>query len=214
MNALFKSLPAKVIAVVLLTTLIALAVATTALMAYDTRAYRQAITDDLSTQAEIVGLSAAAALAFDDAKSAAESLALMRSRPGILGAGLYKPSGDLFAGYSRPGVAGTLPAAPGEDGVRIADGEIWLVQPVIEKQQQIGTVVLRARYELWARLLSYLVILGVVMVASLGVAFLVSTILQTRITKPILSITDVARQVMERLQICTPMSGGPLEPTM
>jgi signal transduction histidine kinase len=198
MSRWWSSLPAKVIAAMLLTTLIALVVATTGLVVYDTRAYRQAITADLSTQAELVGLSASPALAFDDAKSAAENLALMQSRPGILGAALYKPSGQLFASYARPDVAGALPATPGDDGVRIERGEIWLVQPVVEKNERVGTVLLRARYELWARLSNYLVILATVMIASFGVALLVSATLQRRITAPILDITRVARQVMDR----------------
>jgi signal transduction histidine kinase/ActR/RegA family two-component response regulator len=194
-----ESLRGRVVLVVLMATFIALTVATAALALYDARSYRQAVTADLSTQAEILARTNAPALAFDDPQAAHENLALMHDRPAILAAGLYKSTGDLFASYSRDSSAeASVPAMPGATGVYIEGDQIWVVKRVMENREQVGTVLLRARYELGERLANYLVILVAVMLASLCVALLVSSFLQARVTNPILSFTDVVRQVMKR----------------
>ena len=61
-----RSLRSKMIAVVLLTTLAALAVALGAMVANDVRRSQQAWTADLMTQAELLAQATAPALSFDD----------------------------------------------------------------------------------------------------------------------------------------------------
>ncbi|HEY5367286.1 MAG TPA: ATP-binding protein [Casimicrobiaceae bacterium] len=194
-----QSLQGRVILVVLLATFVALAVAMTALAIYDARAYRQALTTDLSTQAEILARTNVPALAFDDPKAANESLALMHERADILSATLYGPTGELFASYSRPGAPDArAPAVPDRVGVHIDGDRISLVKPIVEQNERVGTVMLRAHYGLGERLSNYLVILVAVMLASLCVAFLVSSFLQARITMPIQLFTGVVRRVMKQ----------------
>ncbi|MFO1397326.1 MAG: ATP-binding protein [Burkholderiales bacterium] len=193
-----QSLRAQVVTIVLLATFIALTVATAALVLYDTHAYREALTADLATQAEILGRSTAPALAFDDPQAAQENLALMQSRPDILLAAVYRAGGDVFAIYRRPGIDVAVPARSGEGGARVEGETMTLVRPIVEKGETLGMVVLRARYEARGRLTSYVVILIAVMAASLVVAVLASVLLQRRITRPILAVSDVAREVMTR----------------
>ena len=193
-----QSLRGRAIAVVLVTTFVALVVATTTLAVYDAHAYREALTADLMAQADILGRVSAPALAFDDPQTARGNLAMMRARPGILSADLYRPNGQLFASYNPTGDAAAPVLGSTSAGVRIDSDDIWLTQPVVERGEAVGTVVLHARYELRQRLASYLAILIVVMFASLGVAVPVSAFLQARITNPMLAITGVARQVMTR----------------
>ena len=95
-----RTLRAKSIALVMLTTLSALAVALVAMVAYNLRAYHQAGVDDLSTQAELLGHTIAPALAFDDAKVAGDALRLLRVRPQIRAAVVYGPEGMTFANYA------------------------------------------------------------------------------------------------------------------
>jgi len=193
-----QSLEGRVVAVVLIATFFALTVAMAALAIYDARAYRDAVTADLTTQAEILGRTNVPALTFDDVQAAQENIALMRVRPTMNSVALYKPDGRLFASYGRD-TFGVMPSQTLVDsaGTRIDGQEIVLVQPIIESREKVGTIVLRASYEWQQRLASYFVILITVMVASLGIALLVTSFLQARITKPILSITGVARKVVD-----------------
>src|SRR5690606_5522249 len=72
-----RSLRAKLISVILLTTLASLVVAISAIVALDLRAYDRTLAADMSTQAELLGRMSATSLAFDDPKVAEANLALL-----------------------------------------------------------------------------------------------------------------------------------------
>lgn len=193
-----QSLRGRVIAINLAATLVALTVAMAALAIYDARAYRHAISADLTTQADILARTTAPALAFDDPGAAKETLALMQARPDVLSAVVYRASGEVFARYSRANLAeAAVPAMPGSGGIVIESGRIVLAQSIVDHQETLGTLVLSARYDVAQRLGSYMIILFSVMLASLCVSLLVSAFLQARITNPIRSMTGVVRRVME-----------------
>jgi signal transduction histidine kinase/CheY-like chemotaxis protein len=69
---------------------------------------------------------------------------------------------------------------------------------VVENGEPLGTIYLRALYNPWDRLRDYLTIIGVVMIASLALAALLSGWLQSTITAPILEVARVAREVIEK----------------
>jgi signal transduction histidine kinase/ActR/RegA family two-component response regulator len=187
----------KVLAMMLATTVLALGVAVTALLLYELRTYRQSWLDDLTTQADIIGRSSAPALAFDDPESAYANLGLLRTRSGIVAAGLYGADGKLFASY-RQNEAEALPASAHLPGSEIHGTEVTLYHAIVENGEVLGTLYLHGRYELWARLRDYLAILAGVTAGSLLVAFLVSVWLQERLTRPILDVARVARRVVEQ----------------
>jgi two-component system, sensor histidine kinase len=188
----------KLLVLMLFTTLVALAVAFAALIAYDLRTYHSHLLNDLSTQADILGRASVAAIAFDDPKSARETLALLGVRPQVLAAAIYDPQSRLFAAYSRAGKeAPRVPPRPGALGARVVGSEITLYQAIVEDGRGHGTVYIRARYEIVDRLLDYVSILALTLVLSMVVALLMSAWLQKMVTLPIIGISEVARNVME-----------------
>jgi signal transduction histidine kinase len=199
LQSIGRSIRYKLIMVVLAATASALLVAGTAMVIYDLRAYQRSWTDDLNTQAEILGRSSAPALAFNDPKSAREYLALLKARPEIAASAIYNAKGKLFASYTRPdSPSAAIPALPEFEGSRISGNAIVLYKRIVENNEILGTVYLRGDYRLLGRLTDYLGILGAVLALSLLVAFLMSTWLQKAVTRPLLEITDIARQVMEK----------------
>ena len=198
-DTIARSVRHKLALVVLAATFIALLFAGVALVIYDLRTYREQWTSDLAAQAEILGRVSASALAFEDPKAAGENLAVLRSRPSILGAALYTAKGKLFATYDRRDAPPAAPPGlPESDGSRIAGDELLLFRRIVENGEIAGTIYLRAEYQPLEQLKGYLGILGVVMAASLLVAFLISTWLQRALTRPILALTEAARGVMDR----------------
>ena len=193
-----ESVRGKMMLVILATTFVALLFAALAMVVYETQSYRRSVIADLTTQADILARANAPALVFNDPKAANENLAVMRAHPGILSVALYAETGELFASY-RTSDAQTPgpPSAGAPNSVRISGSEIVVSRPVIENQELVGTVHLRARYALRERLEDFLAIIAAVLAAGLGVALLVSAVLQAAITKPILAVTDVAHKVME-----------------
>jgi signal transduction histidine kinase len=194
-----RSIQNKLILVVLAATFAALAVTGVALVIYDLRTYQQSGVQDLATHAQILGRATAPALAFDDPKAANQYLSLLKAKPNITAAAIYNIRGKRFASYQRsdePNLA--FPAIPELDGSRVEGDELVLFKRIVENNEILGTVYIRAEYALVGRLMDFLGILGAVLVLSLLVALLMSAWLQAAVSKPILAMAAVARQVMER----------------
>lgn len=198
LRAANRSVRQKLFLVVLATTFAALAMTGIAMAVYEVRTYQQSWTSDLVAQSEILGRASAPALTFDDPESATQYLSLLRARPKISAAAIYNSRGKLFAKYANRDVANPVfPALPELDGAYIEGNELVVFKRLVENGEILGTVYLRADYELWQRLLDYVGILGAAMALSLLVALLMSIWLQRAVTKPILTMADVARNVME-----------------
>ena len=192
------SIRRKLTFVMLGTAVVALLVTASAMIVYEARTYHQTWVDDLVTQADILGRTSAPALTFNDAKTARENLAALRLRPLVTAAAIYTPDAKLFADFGGPDVPKLLPSTSGREGYRIQGDQLVVWQQIRDNDQLLGTVYLRARYELSERLQSYLVIVGLAMLASLAVALAVSSWLQRTITEPVLDVARVAQQVMQR----------------
>ena len=192
-----RSIRRKLMSVVLLTTLVALVISLGTIVVYDLRAYHRNLVADISTQAELLGHMSSAALAFDDDRLALENLNLMRIRPRVTAGALYKADGSLFASYRANERVGALPAKVGKEGESIAGSSVELFKPIVDNGELLGTVYLRADYELSGRTADYLAIALGVTVLALLVALLLLRRLDHVITQPILDIADVAREVIE-----------------
>ncbi|KQW52327.1 MULTISPECIES: ATP-binding protein [unclassified Roseateles] len=202
---MFKlSLQRRLLGVTMLTSLVALLVALSAMVAYDLHAYHAGWTADLKAQAELLGHSTAPALEFDDVKVARENLALLRTQPRVRAAAVYGSKGEMFASYAAEGSAAALPARADvravQRGERVerVERDIAVALPIVQDGRTIGSVYLRAEYALYDRVLSYLGIAAIVAAVALGIALLLSSRLQRAVVQPILAISDVARDVMQR----------------
>jgi signal transduction histidine kinase len=199
MNDRKSSVHRKLLFVVLATTAVALVITGTAMVLYDLRTFRETWIEDLTAQAEILGLAASPALEFEDPTSARAYLALLEAKPDITGAAIYTSQGSMFAAYS----AGRhdeleFPKLPELDGFRTSGSQLELFKRIVSDDEILGTVYIKARYGIVERLVDYLGIFGAVMALSLAAAVLISRQLQKSITQPIREITTVARGVVER----------------
>jgi len=198
-----RSVRFKVTAVILATTLAALLVASAALLSYDVRRYRASVIADIRTQAAFLADANKVTLQYDDPKLAQESLSPLTIRQDILAAAIYTADGELFAAYEGRGELGKPPPAldpraVSDHRVSFAGGVTELAVPVIAENEEIGTVFLRASYDLGGRVQDYLLILGAVILLSLGVAAFISLQLQRSITAPVRAVSSVARKVVEQ----------------
>ena len=192
-----RTIRGKLLAVVLLATLAALLVSVGGIIAYDLRTYHRAIQADMRTQAELLGHMSAAALAFDDQRLAKENLALLRLRPKIGAGAIYTARGKLFAAYAAPGETAAMPAQAESDGMRIEDGHLIVFRRIADNGELLGTVYLRADYELGSRVADYLAIAATVTAMALLIAYLVVRHFNYLIARPILAVAAIAREVVE-----------------
>jgi PAS domain S-box-containing protein len=190
----FPTIRGKLVAVLVVTTGTALLVTGIFLSIYALTSYRSSWRADLGTEASILALSTGPALAFDDQKVATRNLAALQARPEISVAALYDAHGNLYAQFRRPGE--NFPSSRLElTGNRVSGGAVEFTQPLAWNGERLGTLYLRAHYELGPRLLAYSGI--IVLAAALGmtVALLLATALQRVVTEPLDEIVRVARQV-------------------
>jgi PAS domain S-box-containing protein len=193
------SVRGKLMSVVSLTTVIALLVAGSALLWHDLTAYRHSWTSDLTTEAGILSISMAPALAFDDQAAAERNLVALEARPQVQVAALYLPSGELYADYVRSGATAPPAQLPHVSaGARIAGERVELTQPIVRNGEWLGTIYLQARYDIVGRVVTYLGILAIVIAFSLFAALILSTALQRVITAPLDAMSDVARQIVHQ----------------
>ena len=195
-----RSVRRRLVLAMLATTCIALLVAAGAMLYQDARVYERTLLQDLSTQADILGRSSAAALSFDDSRAAEENLAMLRAKPTIRAAALYNARGTLFATYARDeGRANAeIPSVADREGVHVRGDSAVLFRPVTTLQgSPLGTLYLKAEYDAEKHVRGYLGILALVVLGALGVSLVVSWWLQSTVTTPILAMRDIAREVVE-----------------
>src|SRR4051812_38077173 len=97
------SIRVKFLAATIGTSLVALVIASTALLIYDVRAYKHATVDELSTLAHVLGLASGPALKFRDPPSAEKVLQSLRGQPRVMSGVVYEVNGKEFARYSAVG---------------------------------------------------------------------------------------------------------------
>ena len=187
----------KVVAIILGVAAISLLLAGAGMLWNARVAFERQTEQKLNLLADVIGLNSTAALAFQDARAAVETLAALRGDPHVTAGGLYDTHGRLFARYRRDDVtlvlADAVPAAtePVFDGERAS-----VVRPIEFKGNRIGTVFLLADTGAWTGAMwRFLGLLSALFAIVLTVGLLVSIWLQPLITQPITELAALMRRV-------------------
>jgi PAS domain S-box-containing protein len=181
----------------MLTTSITLLVACAAFVANDLIGLRQAMKRDLSMLGDILVTDDTAALTFNDPDAAEEDLNALSANPHIISACYYTKDGELFTKYVRADQTGdfSLPAIK-PDGTYWEKDRLVVFHRVVLDDETIGTLYIESDLqEMSGRLRRYLWIVAVIMLASLGAAYLLSSGLQRVVSGPISHLARTVRAV-------------------
>jgi len=183
--------------IVMATSTAALLVASVVFALFDRSTFLRGNTQDLTVAARMVGSNSTAALSFGDAKSAGEILSALQAKQNVINACIYRKDGLVFASYSRDAAQGDFSPPPAQtESTAIVNDHMVLFQPILLNGTSIGTIFLEADLtDLRARMTRFLEIDSLVLLASLAVAFLLSTRLQQVISGPIRELADTALSV-------------------
>jgi signal transduction histidine kinase/DNA-binding NarL/FixJ family response regulator len=192
------SIRRKLILITMLTSSIALLLSSASFLIYDLISFRHLLTQDLTTQAEIIGYNSAAAMAFKDEPAATATLSALMVKGDIVAAVLYSPDGKMFAQYFRTDK--TLPAflasRSQEKGYRFQGRYLEVWHDVTLNGERLGTLFLQSDMRQWStRAKRYAGICFVFVLISGFLAFLVSSKLQKVISGPIVHLEDTMRMV-------------------
>ena len=194
------SIRLKLQTIVMATSAAALVVASVVFTIFDRSTFLRAKTQDLSSAARMVGSNSTAALSFGDARSAGEILSALQAKQNVTHACIYDRNGKVFASYSRDDAHSDFSFPPAQSQSTVTAREnIVLFQPITLNGKSIGTIFIEADLlDLDARLTRFLEIDFLVLLASLAVAFLLSSRLQRVVSGPIQELADTALSVSSR----------------
>ncbi len=191
----------KIVLVSLVSSVLALLIASLTLILYDVAMYRQNAKQHALSMAKIAASNVVPAVTFRDDKACTEMLAPLRTSPDVIAAAVFLPSGELFAYYLRRDVSPQILTEPlPHVERRQARQHVEVVTPIVNDGGEVlGT--LYFRYDLlgWrAHLRNYLGSFGVLLLVSGVLAFLLSQWFQRWITEPLLKLAAAARRVAEQ----------------
>ena len=192
------SIKRKLTLITMLTSSIALILSSVSFLIYDLVSFRHLLSQDLMTQAQIIGYNSAGAMEFKDEPAATATLSAFTAKEDIVTAALYKPDGKIFARYSRgkAAVPAFLPSQLQVKGYRFEGGFLEVFQEVTLNGEHVGTLFLQSDMRQWnSRAKRYANILLIFVLVSGLFALFVSSKLQGLISKPILHLEDTMRMV-------------------
>ena len=192
------SIKRKLMLITMLTSSVALLLSSASFLIYDLISFRHLLTQDLETQAQIIGYNSAAAMAFRDQSTAAATLAALKAKEDIVAAILYTPDGKVFAQFvpgDKP-APDVVPPKLSRSGLRFEGGYFDVLHDVTLNGEHVGTLLLRSDMREWSfRAKRYAIIFFVFVFASGVFALLLSSKLQRMISQPILQLEDTIRMV-------------------
>ena len=169
-----------------------------AFLLYEAGSLKKALERDIKAQAAVVAFHSDAVLSFHDRVEGQKTLHSLGSNPHIVAAGLYDETGNLFATYPDTPPQDVPAQAERAGTSRFVAGHLEVFLPVHRGDAQIGTVFVRSDLkDIDARFAWALQVQLMVVTLVLGLAFLVSVLLQRQVSDPILGLANTARRISE-----------------
>lgn len=193
------SIRAKLITVIVTTSIITLGIATMAFLYNDQSSAKERLVRDVSMLADILADNCISAVSFDDAGSAEEVLRSINRNQSIEWALITLPDGERFAVYAAEGRTAPKqpPAVP--VGEQLFSDDAFVVAKAIRQDgETIGMIYVESNLnELTDRLYWFLQIGAFVMLASSLIGLLIAYYFQRTISRPIQQLATDAEAVSE-----------------
>ena len=197
MNLKDLSIKRKLMLITMLTSGLAVVLSSAGFLIYDLISFRQSLSQDLMTQAEIIGYNSAAAMAFKDESAATVTLSALQAKDDIVSAVLYTREGKIFTQYVHAKAARRdFPSPPQARGYRFEGSYLEVFRDVTLNGEPVGTLFLQSDMRQWnSRAKRYATIFLSFVLISGFFALIVSSKLQKLISGPILHLEDTMRMV-------------------
>ncbi len=159
----------------------------------------------LSMLADVASVNSRGALAFDDAKSATETLESMSAAPNVVEAATFRRDGSLLASYSRPSESAPAgrPAASAA-ALAPADESGWFASRISARRsvvldgEALGEVLIVAELDsMWAGVRGQLALTAALSAAALLLSFTLVARVRRVISDPISRLAETARRVTD-----------------
>ena len=209
------SIRKKIVFIIMLTSSITLLFASLSYLLYDALKVRQTIKDEMVSLAEIISSNSAAAIMFNDQRSAQKTLSTLQDHAHIVAAYIITPDNRIFASYSGNHQAQEkLKGDIRKDMVPLQvnagelqrlheqidphwDIDLFVAKKIILDNDEVGSVVIQAHAlgTIIARMKWFIGLTLIVTVCSFLIALALSAKLQYLISEPILGLTQLMKTI-------------------
>lgn len=173
--------------------------ASTTIGAFMVLSYRRAMVRNATVWADLLGTNAEAAVAFADEVAIANLLHALRHEATVTSARVYGPDGMRLAGYVADGQSDRLPQQAPLLGHRFTASDLIVARPIARGGKRLGTIAIEVDLAgLYALIWVSVAVVAAVSVASIVLAYLLSSWLQRPISQPIVELAVIAREVAQR----------------
>jgi len=179
----------------------ALLIASACMVVSELASFHAALKSDVAALTALLADNCVPALTISSSKKEAkETLSKLTAEPHIIAACVYDRNGNEFAHYVRDGHDEKfLPPAARNNSEEFIRGHLALFRRIVVDNELVGSIYVESDLdELYARLRREIAIVAGIIVASLGVAYALSSRLQKLISGPLLRLADAARTVSKQ----------------
>lgn len=143
----FRDIPIeqKLMVIIMSVAAAALLLAGLGIVITDSYLFRGAMQRDISALAQIVADNSTAALAFNDPRTAADTLASLGARPHLLAACIYRPVERPSPAICAPGQTARCPAGSAPDEMRFTKEGLVIRRSIMLDERRIGSAVRSGR---------------------------------------------------------------------
>jgi signal transduction histidine kinase len=185
--------------IVMIACLIGLSLAGAAFIGWERNSLHKKMSEALSIRVAMIAENCKSSLAFQDNKDAEQILQSLSVDSSVIFGGIYDDKNELFAAYyHNSNKVRVSPAEFKKTMSTFKDNSLVISAPIVLDKEIIGTVCIQSDLkDIYTTLKHSVQIIIAVMFISLLAAFLVSARLQGVISKPILSLAKLAKDVSE-----------------
>ncbi|WP_456406908.1 EAL domain-containing protein [Thiolapillus sp.] len=194
---------------ILITSGIALLIASVGFLTMEYFSYRQTLVERVEVLADFIATNSSAALTFDDRKTATQILSSLQAEASVEIAALFKPDGSEFARYVRKTKSSPVMDKDSQEWLlrmhrnkvtatqhRIEANHIETYKPVFLQDNYLGYIHIQSNLNsLYQHIGSYLIGVALLWLALMLGVYLLSNRLQRRISKPIRNLVEGMQQV-------------------
>ena len=162
--------------------------------------FTSSLVSQTETQAKMVSENISAAIVFGDKKAAADILATLHAVSELKFAAVYDNNNNEFATFSRN--SDYFPGPVSSYGLQnfhsLSLGKLFFYYPIVVNEKLVGAVVLHTEMTgFYKQLVLYLFVIVPVMIGVLAIANLMLSRLQRSIMAPIVTLSEVSRNISE-----------------
>jgi len=199
LNQNIRSLPikTKLVLIVMVITILCLLGTCTAFLLFDLYHAKKDLVTDITANGRLIADRSSAALAFNDVRLAEENLSALRTKPQIEHAWILNEQKEEFAKYGEDSMdPSLLPQMNGVSGSWFYKDRLFYYGTIFLDADPIGTIVLsRSMQDYRSRVNYYIIFMLIMVVISSIVALILSWRLQLYISRPLLHLAGVAKDI-------------------